>query len=520
MLVGTALPTFEPANVVTRVPYDFYAGTLGTIPSGVNVTITNPSLLALDFTVTAPGGSNPLFPSGWTDNVPYFKLNATSGSIPSGGSAILIVSVNAACLIDTTCIPYSNAVPTWDAWAVTFPAINYTYYLIATLGLTGPSSAPPIPSWGAPPSLSLSHGFFGLARPASPRPATASSHPCTNSVLEGKITSLPLTGVRTVIGQPTPLEVTAFDNCGNSFNSGSVLASFSTGEPPVSLAPMGGGQWSATWVPSVASSTAVITLQGISQDGLQGGGTLPVAVTSSTTPVVTPGGVINAASYAPVIAPGAFISIFGQNMASTTAVESTTTYPTSLNGTQVFLGGKAMPLFFTASKQIDAIVPFDIAPGSLPQLVVQNGNALSTPVNVPVGTASPGVFTQDQSGSGPGAILGLPAGSAVATLNTASNPSKAGDALAIYCTGLGPVSPAVTAGTPASLTDLSRTVNTVTATVGGRNADVIFAGLAPGYVGLYQVNVIVPSGIAPSNSVPVVLSVAGSSSAPVTVALK
>lgn len=93
-------------------------------------------------------------------------------------------------------------------------------------------------------------------------------------------------------------------------------------------------------------------------------------------------------------------------------------------------------------------------------------------------------------------ILGLHPGGTPA-LNTASNPASAGDALEIYCTGLGPVSPSVIAGTPASSTTLSYTGNTVTATVGGKNAQVLFAGLAPGYVGLYQVNVTVPAGIRP-----------------------
>jgi uncharacterized protein (TIGR03437 family) len=105
-------------------------------------------------------------------------------------------------------------------------------------------------------------------------------------------------------------------------------------------------------------------------------------------------------------------------------------------------------------------------------------------------------------------------------LNTASNPASAGDALEIYCTGLGPVSPSVIAGTPASSTTLSYTQNTVTATVGGKNAQVMFAGLAPGYVGLYQVNVTVPAGIPASSAVPLVLTVAGANSAPVTVALQ
>jgi uncharacterized protein (TIGR03437 family) len=72
----------------------------------------------------------------------------------------------------------------------------------------------------------------------------------------------------------------------------------------------------------------------------------------------------------------------------------------------------------------------------------------------------------------------------------------------------------------ASATTLSYTTNTVTATVGGQSAKVLFAGLAPDFAGLYQVNLVVPSGVTASTSVPVVLSVGGRSSVPVTVSIQ
>jgi adhesin/invasin len=78
----------------------------------------------------------------------------------------------------------------------------------------------------------------------------------------------------------------------------------------------------------------------------------------------------------------------------------------------------------------------------------------------------------------------------------------------------------VAAGSAASLTQLSNTVNPVTVTIGGQSAQVLFGGLAPGFAGLYQVNAIVPGGIAPANDVPLMLTVAGQSSAPVTIALQ
>jgi uncharacterized protein (TIGR03437 family) len=96
--------------------------------------------------------------------------------------------------------------------------------------------------------------------------------------------------------------------------------------------------------------------------------------------------------------------------------------------TQVLLGGEPLPLYFTSTGQIDAIVPYDIEPNSMQQVIVQNGLAYSQPQTVAVGTASPGVFTQNQSGSGPGSILGQKVGGNPA-LNTAANPASARDYL-------------------------------------------------------------------------------------------
>ena len=102
----------------------------------------------------------------------------------------------------------------------------------------------------------------------------------------------------------------------------------------------------------------------------------------------------------------------------------------------------------------------------------------------------------------------------------ASHPAAAGDVLVIYCTGLGEVSPALTAGMPAPLDHLSQTVNPVTVTIGGVPAPVAFAGLTPGFAGLYQVNAVVPKGVASGSAVVVALGEAGQVSAAVTMAVK
>jgi len=324
-------------------------------------------------------------------------------------------------------------------------------------------------------------------------------------------------------GFPAPLVAQVVDDCGTPLTSGAVMAYFPSGDPGVPLTASGPGQWSGTWLPhsTATAGPAMVALLATSfTPTLYGsGGVLGTVAANPTAPVVSPGGAVNSASYAAApLAPGSRISIFGSNLAPALAENDTSPYPTKLGGTQVVLGGEALPLQVAAPGQINAVVPYDLPIGVPQQLIVQQGvNAM--PENVVLAAAEPGVFTQDQSGRGPGVVAVVkPDGTAFE--NTPSNPASAGDTLVIYCTGLGPIAPPVPAGTAPPLSPLSNTVNPVTVTIAGIAARVPFAGLAPGFVGAYQVNVTVPAGIAPGPSVPLVLSAAGASSVPVTVAIQ
>jgi uncharacterized protein (TIGR03437 family) len=386
---------------------------------------------------------------------------------------------------------------------VNFPSINYSYNVSSWLFTNLMDSSPYGP-------------YAKPARSAAGSAAAAST--CTAYLLQGVFTSIPV-NFQTKVGQATPVEVELADDCGNALNSGSVIATFSSGDPSFPLTFQGAGRWTGTWTPRTAGSNVTITLMGASSSGTSGALKLSGSVAANTsTPIVTPGGAVNAASYSLVLAPGAFISIYGANFGAG-ATASAAPFPDSLASTQVFVGGQPLPLYFTSSGQIDAIVPYGVAPGSTQQLVVQSGNALSQPVTVTVAAAEPGVFTQNQSGSGPGAVLVVKS-SGAETLNTAATPASAGDALVVFCTGLGAVSPPVAAGSAAPTSTLSYTAANVTATVGGQNAQVLFAGLAPGFVGLYQVNLVVPQGVAAGASVPLVISAGGAAGATVTVAIQ
>ena len=134
--------------------------------------------------------------------------------------------------------------------------------------------------------------------------------------------------------------------------------------------------------------------------------------------------------------------------------------------------------------------------------------------------AQPAILATAGNGPGQGHIYKATAAGAQ-ILADANAPATAGDTLVIYSVGLGAVTPPVTTGTASPSSPLASAAGTVTVTIGGQPVNPFFSGLTPGFVGLYQVNVVVPSGITPGAQVPVSLSVgAKSSPAGITMAMK
>jgi uncharacterized protein (TIGR03437 family) len=323
----------------------------------------------------------------------------------------------------------------------------------------------------------------------------------------------------TVAAWPTPIAVIIVDDCGNFMTSGSVTASFSDGDPSLPLTSLDNGNWSATWQPRSSSSQVVITVDALEAApplaGTQSiGGSLQA---NPSTPSVN--AVVSAATYAQnqPLAPGAFASIYGVHLSGGPNAALALPLATQLGGTQVVLGGRPLPLQYAGNGQVNAIIPYDIPPNSTQQLIVTNGPALSVPLPVVVAPAQPAVFAQ---ADGTGVVFDVKPGATAQVPVDAQHPISAGDAIVIYCAGLGPVNPPVAAGAAAPSSPPAKTTNTVTVSIGGKSAQVFFSGLVGGLAGEYQVNAYVPKGIAPGNAVPLVITVAGFESAPVNVAVK
>ncbi len=227
---------------------------------------------------------------------------------------------------------------------------------------------------------------------------------------------------------------------------------------------------------------------------------------STTPPILPPDSVVNGASFRPAtesksfIAPGAIVSIFGTELASDTQIASEVPLPTTLGETSVTFNGMPAALFFVSGTQINAQVPFELVSGAgVASVQVTRGGETSVIQPVSVAAVSPGIFTMNQQGTGPGAILHAADFQPV----TESNPAQTGEFLLIFCTGLGRVLPEVPSGNVAPGTEpLARTVSPPLVNIGGIPAEVVYSGLAPGFVGLYQVNVEVPVGLSPPVSQP------------------
>jgi adhesin/invasin len=218
------------------------------------------------------------------------------------------------------------------------------------------------------------------------------------------------------------------------------------------------------------------------------------------------------------LAPGSIISLFGVDLANGAAGAGVIPLGGTLAGASVVMAGRVLPIIYSSTGQINAVVSAGINFNTRQQIVVQRDITLSVPISVDVASAEPAIFGYPFPGDPPnqGAIL-----NAVSYVPAhPATPATAGDILAIFCTGLGAVNPAVPDGAGAPSSPPAATVATPSVSIGGRPAKVPFSGLSPGFVGLYQIDVIVPDGITPGNQVPVVLSIAGQTGPAATIAVK
>ena len=200
--------------------------------------------------------------------------------------------------------------------------------------------------------------------------------------------------------------------------------------------------------------------------------------------------VVNAASFLPGVCPGGIAIIFGQNL-NNVGIETAargTPLPDQLAGVSVYVNGIAAPLYSVSSsneqEQITFQVPFetDTGPGAA-QIDVVSHDETTASVVVDSFTQDPGIFTYN--------------GFAVAihmngSLVTPVDPAFPGETIVLYTTGLGPLTFDVADGYPPPSNALAYTVDPFQVLVNSEQCSVLFSGLAPGFVGVYQLNLTLP----------------------------
>jgi uncharacterized protein (TIGR03437 family) len=291
-------------------------------------------------------------------------------------------------------------------------------------------------------------------------------------------------------------------SCGEpKFSTSKDLINWSTCSPSGGLEPVMRGQFPiAGFAPD---GTLYLTFQNTDSIALPAGVVVWRAGASNTVspPRIAAGGVVNAANFQGDIAPASVFSIFGSNLALTTVNSATIPLPFSLGGAQVFINGKLAPLFYASTTQLNAQVPADGVLGPA-TVVVRTAAGDSPPSPVQVKAAAPGLFSYGNNRA--------LAQNQDYSLNGPSNPAAPGSALVAYLTGQGALDNPIATAFAAPSFPLSRPLLAVIASIGSQLANVTFAGLTPGLVGVFQVNLTVPS--LPAGDYNLVVSVGGISS--------
>jgi uncharacterized protein (TIGR03437 family) len=362
--------------------------------------------------------------------------------------------------------------------------------------ITGAYSAGPAPELEV--TLVVTPPVTAITQRAPADPVRAD---CAASTMDVVATTIG-NGLSLPISFPRSIVIQVVDSCGLEVNDATAVAVVPALSIP--LPRVGGGTYSASWTPDRALSTLDITLTAshpvyptverrytVSTTVAAGGQTLPT---------LSQDGVVEGAGFTRLrpLAPGSIISVFGSQFAAELSSAVAVPLSRTLGGTSVLIGGELAPLFFVSPGQINAQVPFNLRPGDNVTVAVSAAGRITAAQSYLVAPNQPGIF-QSQ---GVAAVL-----DAQFRPVNEQNPAAPGGVLQIFANGLGLVDQNVPSGDASP--GFSRTLLPVSVRIGGVSVPVLYQGLAPGFVGLYQVNVQLPPNAPTGNAVPVVIQQAG-----------
>ena len=269
-------------------------------------------------------------------------------------------------------------------------------------------------------------------------------------------------------------------------------------EAPLLNTALGASQTPSVFVRSLAMLSGRSSIVSLSTSGLT---VLPSTYDAAVAPPKI-NSVASAADGKSPAAPGGLVSIFGSQLSPTNLATREIPLPTALGDSCLTVNGQPMPVIFVSPTQINAQMPFQ-AIGNV-TVTVHTPGGVSDNYNLVVLPTAPAVFRSGVAGDDPAVPTVMRSGNNL--LVTDTNPVHRNESLVIYLTGMGAVSPIVDAGLPAPSDPLAEALATPLVTLGGVKLPVDFAGLAPGEVGVYQLNVRVPGNAPQGLAVPLTIS--------------
>jgi uncharacterized protein (TIGR03437 family) len=347
------------------------------------------------------------------------------------------------------------------------------------------------------------------------------SGPCAPTGIQLALSSLSQS-FSVAAGWPVGLSVKATDDCNNPIVSGTgaVWVEFSNGDNSLPLTALNDGTWQGTWNTHNVNPNVAITIWAKSLTLPQAKTVVSGAMTAQDEqPVIAYADILNGFTADKTIrplAPGTFIAIYTASSAPladfSDSAPAGQPLPVTLGNASVHFDDRLAPLYSANPNQINVKVPW-AAINTTSSVYVQRGNALSSIVKVDIAPAQPTIL---QYADGSAYAADTPADKSTGYVVSQKAFAHRGDTLVFYCTGLGLVTPQPGDSAISPANPLAQTSADVMVSFGATSVKAPFAGLTPGFIGLYQVNVVIPPDAPLDDKVPVKFTVAGQDSPTVT----
>lgn len=334
------------------------------------------------------------------------------------------------------------------------------------------------------------------------RSATANCIPTQIAVVSTSVAG----GFSQTAGSPVVYQTRVIDDCANPVTDATVSLSFSNGDGSLIqvLDSAQTGTYTATWIPILGGATTITARATSSGTSFNASTKTSGTVLPAIGPLVAQHGTLNNLylQLGAAVAPGTVASVFGSGLATAAVSPGVLPLPTSFQGTSVTVGGIPAPLFYVSPGQVNIQIPVELASNATYPVIVTNGKAFSVPDSITISDVAPGVAA---FGDG-----GLIAQHADYQLVDTAHPAATGEAIIAYLVGMGATNPTVGTGQLApGVEPLARVRVAAVITVDGKTAEILFAGLTPGGIGLYQVVFVIPKDITTAGSKKVTIAQAG-----------